>query len=77
MIFTANIVSMEHFTFTYLSIYNRTANDTLQLKSGKIEPFRVSVPEEVPNGVTHYAQGNDPTKKLIPARLEDPSKRKQ
>ena len=35
------------------------------------------VPEEVPNGVTHYVQGNDPTEKLIHARLEDPSKCKQ
>ena len=47
------------------------------IKSEKIEPFRVPVPEEVPNGVTHYIQGNDATEKLIPARPEDPSKRKQ
>ena len=32
------------------------------------------VPEESPNGVTRYAQGNNPTEKFIPSWLEDPSK---
>ena len=44
-------------------------------KSGKIGPFGEPVPEEGPNGVTHYVQGNDPTEKYILSQLKNPSKR--
>ena len=36
MILIPNIVSIEHSTFTYLSVYNPTAKGTLELKAERL-----------------------------------------
>ena len=74
MIFTPNIVSIEHIT-SYLSVYKPTANGNLQLKVERLNLFGEPVPEEGQNGVTHCVQSNDPTEKFIPSLLENFAKR--
>ena len=58
MILTPNIVSKEHITFTYLSVYNLTTNSTLQLKVERLNLLGEPVPEEGANeGPNLYHHG--------------------